>query len=243
VARLSDGKPDMNGYWSGGPPGALANIEGGRGGSPIVDPPEGKIPYQPGWRERADQNQTRMYDEPELHCFMSGVPSQLWRQFGFQIVQIPGWVVTINEFMGSVRMIPTDSRPHISDKIKLFNGDSVGRWEGDTLIVDTTSNNDRTWLDNYGNIHSDALHVVERFTAVDANTINYEATLEDPKAYTRPWTVRGTFRRNTTPGYEQMEFACVEGNRDKERYPESTGGPAKEVPPEKRPTGAAIKQP
>ena len=109
-------------------------------------------------------------------------------------------------------------------------GDSVGRWEGDTLVVETTNQNDRTWLDTAGNVHTDAIHVVERLTLADANTIRYEATIEDPKAYTQPWKIAETFRRIVDPGYEQYEFACIEGNRDLQHYTEQAGGKAKARP-------------
>src|SRR6266850_2579372 len=234
VKRLPDGKPDLNGYWAGGP-GGLANIRTAItevGGQPAPQNPAERIPYQPAAAAKAEANQKNMFEEPELHCFLSGVPSQTYRQFGFQIIQTPGYMLTVNEFMGAVRHIPTDGRPHIPENIKLFNGDSVGHWEGDTLVVETTNNNDRTWLDNYGNAHSDALIVLEKWTPVDANNIQYEATLTDPKTYTAPFKIAGTYRRAqlNDPTYEQMEFACIEGNEDIHHYTEAAGGKAKEAP-------------
>ncbi|PYS52361.1 MAG: hypothetical protein DMG13_16430 [Acidobacteria bacterium] len=232
--RLPGGKPDMTGYWAGGP-GGLANIRAAItevGGQPAPQDPASRIPYQPWAAAKAQQNSVNLYEEPELHCFLSGVPSQTYRQFGFQIVQTPDYMLAVNEFMGAVRHIPTDGRPHIPDSIKLFNGDSVGHWEGDTLVVETTNNNDRTWLDNFGNVHSDALVVIERWTPVDANNIQYEATLTDPKAYTAPFKIAGTYRRAqiNDPAYEQMEFACVEGNQDIQHYTDVVGGTAKPGP-------------
>ena len=109
------------------------------------------------------------------------------------------------------RVIPLDGRPHLAENIKLWRGDSRGRWEGNTLVVDVTNHDARTWFDQAGAYHSDALHVVERFTFVDANTINYEATLEDPKAYTRPWKIAFTHKRTAEQGYEILEDACYEG--------------------------------
>jgi hypothetical protein len=130
------------------------------------------------------------------------------------------------DFMNAFRIIPTDGRPHIPAPVKLFQGDSVGRWENGVLVIDTTNQNDRTWLDTAGNIHSDAIHVVERLTLADANTIRYEATIEDPDSYTQPWKVTETFRRIVQKDYEQLEFACIEGNRDLQHYTEKTGGSA-----------------
>jgi hypothetical protein len=223
--------PDMSGYWLGSFFVGLQNIETAKG-PVIVEPADGRIPYLPEVAARSKDIRTnRMYDEPELHCFLSGVPHQMYVQFGFQILQTPVQVVMAWDYLNAFRIIPTDGRPHIPAPIKLFQGDSIGRWEGNTLVVDTTNQNDRTWLDTAGNIHSDAIHVVERFTLATPNTIRYEATIEDPKAYTKPWKVAETFRRIAKPDYEQYEFACVEGNRDLQHYTEQAGGKAKAATP------------
>jgi hypothetical protein len=114
----------------------------------------------------------------------------------------------------------------------LFQGDPVGHWEGDTLVVDTTNQSTKTWFDTSGNFKTDALHVTEKFIPQDANTIVYEATITDPTIYTQPWTVRWNIGRNrqTTMSdghpYEQMEFGCIEGNEDLEHYTEDKGGKA-----------------
>lgn len=217
-ARTADGKPDMNGYWNAQIPMVLNNVDDNPGGAP---------PYTPLARARvAEIRASRMADEPELHCFMSGITHQVYVQFGFQLVQSDGWIHWLSEFMGSTRHIPTDGRAHIPEAIKLFNGDSVGTWDGDTLIIDTTNQNGRTWLDINGAFTTDTLHVVERLTMTDANTISWEATLTDPVIYTGPWKMSGSLVRNTQPDYEQMEFACIEGNRDLEHYLESDGGKA-----------------
>jgi hypothetical protein len=229
-AAQSSKAPDMSGYWLGSFFVGLQNIETAKG--VIVDPADAKIPYLPEVGAKAKDIRTnRMYDEPELHCFMSGVPHQMYVQFGFQIIQNPDQVVMAWDYLNAFRIIATDGRPHIPAPIKLFQGDSIGRWDGNTLVVDTTNQNDRTWLDTAGNIHSDAIHVVERFTLATPNTIRYEATIEDPKAYTRPWKVQETFRRIAKPDYEQYEFACIEGNRDLQHYTEQAGGKAKAAPP------------
>ena len=191
-----------------------------RGGNRIIDPADGKIPYKPEARaKQQDILQHHMADEPELHCYQSGVPHSESNQFGVQIIQTPGYFVQLSEFMHTVRIIPTDGRAHIDPKIKLFQGDPVGHWEGDTLVVDTTNQNTRTWFDTSGNFKTDALHVTEKFIPQDANTIIYEATVTDPTIYTQPWTARWNIGRNrqTTMSdghpYEQMEFGCIEGNR------------------------------
>jgi hypothetical protein len=229
VTRRPDGKPDLNGYWAGSYNLGLTNIETPR---LIVDPPGGKIPYRPEFAAKvADIQAHHMIDEPSLHCAQSGVPHSMYTQFGFQIVQAPDHIVMTWDYLNQSRIVPMDGRPHINEALKLYQGDSIGHWEGDTLVIDTTNLNDRSWFDNVANTHSDALHVVERFTPADANTIRYEASIEDPKAFTMPWKSVETFRRNTKKDWEQMEFGCVEGNRDVEHYPETQGGTAHEAPP------------
>ena len=134
---------------------------------------------------------------------------------GYQFVQSRGLVVLIYEFNHIVRIIRLDGQPHIGDNIHLFMGDSRGRWDGDTLVVDTTNFTDKTWCPVVGTFHSDALHVVERFTMVDADLIDYDATFEDSNVFTRPWKLAGWFPR-AIQGYEPFEYACAEGNHNLE---------------------------
>ena len=255
MPRLPDGHPDMQGFWN---PPAITNIEpaparGGRGAAParggggaiagfggfagagnrIIDPPDGKIPYKPEARaKQQDILQNHMADEPELHCYQSGVPHSESNQFGVQIIQTPGYFVQLSEFMHTVRIIPTDNRAHIDPKIRLYQGDPVGHWEGDTLVVDTTNQNAKTWFDTSGNFKTEALHVTEKFIPQNANMIVYEVTVTDPDIYTQPWTARWNIGRNrqTTMSdghpYEQMEFGCIEGNEDLEHYTTDKGGKA-----------------
>jgi hypothetical protein len=234
--RLPDGKPDMQGYW------ATKNFftafdlethERAEFGVPagkgvIVDPPDGKIPYQP-WAaaKKKDLVEHHLFEDPQAHCFLSGVPRQMYTPFGFQILQPPGNIVLLYEAFHSYRIIPLDGRPHISEPIRLFEGDSRGHWDGDTLVVDVTNQNDATWFDMSGNFHSDALHVIERFTPADSNTINYEATIEDTKVFTRPFKIAFALGRNTEADYQQMEYACVEGEKDLQHYTETEGAKKK----------------
>jgi hypothetical protein len=131
---------------------------------------------------------------------------------GNQIVQGPGWVALRNEMIHEARMIPTDGRRHVSPGIRTYMGDSVGRWDGATLVVDTTNFNGKTGVGANGRAiyHSDALHVVERFTRVDANTIQYEAIIDDPKTWTRSFTIAFPLKRDMS--YGMFEYACHEGN-------------------------------
>lgn len=214
-------------------PGLAASGFGGGGGIRIIDPPDGKIPYKPEARaKQQDIVNNHMADEPELHCYPSGVPHSESNQFGVQIIQTPGYFVQLSEFMHTVRIIPTDGRPHIDSKIRLFQGDPVGHWEGDTLVVDTTNQNTKTWMDTSGNFKTDNLHVTEKFIPQNANTIVYEATITDPDIYTQPWTARWNITRSRQTKmsdghpYEQMEFGCIEGNEDLQHYTEDKGGKA-----------------
>jgi hypothetical protein len=236
MPRLPDGHPDMQGYWNGP---AVTDVQAtGRGGAPgtIVDPADGKIPFTPA--EAARIKETREHDavdEPTLHCFETGVPKNMWLQFGFQILQDPNHFVVLHEIMHQVRIINLDNRPHIPANIHLFQGDSIGHWDGDTLVVETTNHGDKNWYDDTGTAKPQTVHVVERFIPVDANTITLESTMTDPTAYTAPWTTRVTMRRanakmpDGSRDYEQMEFGCVEGNADLDHYTEDKGGKKKVV--------------
>ena len=128
----------------------------------------------------------------------------------FHIIQKPDYVVFLHERM-SWRMVPLDGRAHLPDSIRLWQGDSVGHWEGDTLVVDTANFNGKTWLDENGEVVSYAEHVVERFTPAGPDTVNYEATITDPAVYTRPWTIAFPFKREK---FELIEGACHEEDRD-----------------------------
>jgi hypothetical protein len=234
VLHLPNGQPNLEGYWITQAAGAVYGVEEHPGGfalfggkSIVIDPPDGKIPYQ-GWARAKQQDLQlhHMYEEPEAHCSQSGVPHQVWTQFGFQILQPRGYVLMLWEFMHGNRIVAMDGRPHIDPKIKLTQGDSVGHWDGDTLVIDTTNLNDKTWLDAAANFHSDAEHVVERFTPVDSDTIDYQAVIEDRNVYFRKWTVGLQIWRNPDPHFEQMEFACREGNVDLPHYTDK-GAPAK----------------
>jgi hypothetical protein len=228
VTHLPDGQPDMQGYWMARAPNAINDIEttaarpkiGIRAGKGvIVDPPDGKIPYLPGAREKEeDLSERHMVEESDAHCYMAGIPHQMFSLFGFQILQPPGYVVMIWEFNHAYRIIPLDGRPHIAANIKLFEGDSRGHWEGNTLVVDVTNQNARTWIDMAADYHSDSIHVVERFTPTDSRNIAYEATIEDPKVYSMPWKIAFSFGRNETPNYQNMEFSCHEGEHDVQQF-------------------------
>jgi hypothetical protein len=234
MPRAPDGHPDFSGFWN-GPAITELNFKG-KGKQYIVDPEDGQIPYNETAAAKArDIGQTRMADEPELHCFQGGVPHQLWVQFGFQIVQDAKHLVMLWEFMHSVRIIPMDGRPHIPPGIKLFQGDSVGHWEGDVAVIETTNHGNKSWFDYSGHFKPETVHTVERFVPVNANQFSHETTITDPLAFTKPWKTVVPINRNLgrfpdgTRDYEQMEFACIEGNQDLQHYTEDKGGKAKQV--------------
>jgi len=227
----SDGKPSLEGFWNNQAGSAPWDIEPHpaaftvpAGTGIIVEPSDKKIPYKPeALAKRNDLRDNHIFDDPQGHCAPSGIPRQTYTPFGFQIVQPRGAVVILYEAEHAYRVIRTDGSGHVPKNIKLWQGDSIGHWEGNTLVVDSTNFNGRTWLDMAGNFTTDSLHVVERYTPVDQNTIQYEATMEDPTIYTKPWKMTFALRRNTQQGYYILEFACHEGERDLQHYTEDTG--------------------
>jgi hypothetical protein len=232
--RLATGTPDMNGVWS--VRGGLADITGNitQVGGQQVEGDDRQIPYTPVYAQLRAESDQRMFEEPELHCYMSGVPSHMWRQSylgaGLVIQHTPEYVVFLHEFQGSRRIVPLDGRGHVHSDIELFMGDGVGHWEGDTLVIETTNNNAITWLDNNGDRHSNQLTVVERFTPINQNDWSYQATFTDPAAYTTSWTIEAPMSRGNNPNAEILEFACVEGNTDNLHYTEDVGGTTEQAP-------------
>jgi len=219
--RTEDGRPDLQGYWERAFTSQDVEEHGADGlniqpgPSLVVDTPDHRIPYQP-WALEFRKGIADRFISPLASCFPPGVPRHAIAPASHRIVQMPGYVVYMLEYSHSYRIIPTDGRSHVSGDVKLWQGDSRGRWEGNTLVVDISNTNGLTWLDNAGNFASDALHVVERYTLIDRDTIHYEARLEDPKVYTRPWTMVSALTRNREPAFEIWEQACHEGNRSVE---------------------------
>ena len=215
--RTPDGTPDFQGFWGRIAIRNMENIEehpqtmdGSGGTSSVMDPADGRIPYQP-WAAIKRDGHFATYLAPVQFCFPHGSPTHAYLAGGFQVIQRPGHVLILNDYAHTYRVIPTDGRPHVGPDIRLFEGDSRGRWEGNTLVVDVTNQRDRSWLDHIGNFYSETVHVVERFTMFDPDVIHYEATIDDPRVYTRPWTMAFGWRRNTEAGYEMWENACWEG--------------------------------
>ncbi len=231
---LPDGQPDIQGVWRpviGGTQSlnpAMSSgqffeelVTGVREDRPsrIVDPEDGSIPYQP-WAAALQQELEAAYQSPtrpehidtQTRCFVPGVPRLLYIPTSLRILQPPGSVVFVWEQYHAYRLIPLDERPHVSPRIKLWSGDGRGRWEGNTLIVDTRNLNAKSRLDVIGDFFSDQAHVLERYIFIDGSTMHYEATITDPTVFTRPWTMRVEHRRQ--PELEFWEYACHEGERD-----------------------------
>ena len=220
--RTPDGKPNFNGIWqalntaywdieahaagsgpvlelgaSGAVPGGLGIVEGG------------ELPYKPEALAKKKQNSAnRLKLDPEIKCYLPGVPRAMYMPFPFQVVQSQKHIMMIYEYAGAVRTIyMTDQTEAPADS---WMGWSNGRWEGETLVVDTRGFNDQSWFDRAGNFHSDALHVVERFTARSPDTLMYEATIEDPNVFTRPWKISMPLYRHVEKNAQLVEFRCVE---------------------------------
>jgi len=210
--KLSDGTPDFRGIWRARTT-AYLNIEGGPNGakSVVVDPPDGKIPYLPEALKQRDKNfAARATGDPASNCFQSGVPRTVFLPKPFQIVQSVGHLAIVYTDDHAYRIVLPSSIPH-DDGIDFYMGDSRGHWEANTLVVDVTDLGDQTWLDAAGNFHSDQLHVVERYTMLSSDAMQYEATLDDSMVYARAWTVRLTLYRDKTPGATIEEDECIDG--------------------------------
>jgi hypothetical protein len=219
IRRLPDGTPDISGWYEldagGGNYGLEASPQvfltpASRG--LVIDPPDGRLPYQAWARaERIARTEPhRGYDDPTAHCFLAGIPRSHYVPQPVQILQPPGYVVVLFERM-SWRHIALTPRPPLPDHVRLWQGSSQGRWEGDTLVVESTNFNGKAWLNEVGDVITHMQTVVERFTPVDEDTLIYRATVSDPLAYTRPWTIEVPMHRRND---ELLEVACHEDNVD-----------------------------
>jgi hypothetical protein len=192
----------------------------------VIDPPDGRVPLRPDAEAARDYASAHQGDSYEFmsvwdRCITRGVPGGMFPagyNNAYQIVQAPGYVVIHYEMIHEARVIPIDGRPHLPAHVRSWNGDPRGHWEGSTLVVDTTNYNDKGWIATQaaagrikGVRQTASLHVVERFTPIDPTTIDYQATIEDPAMFVRPWTVSIPLHRD--PDYRLYEYACHEGNR------------------------------
>ena len=235
--RTTDGKPDFSGIWQANTtanwdlqthearpmvaqPGVYPDVPvlaapvvalGSLGWIPpglgVVDGDE--IPYQPWAAQRKRENAANWLDrDPELKCYMPGVPRAMYLPYPFQIVQSANKIMMVFEFANAQRTIHLDNvEPYPGEA---YMGHSVAHWEGDTLAVDVSSFTPYTWFDRSGNFHSDELHVVERYTPISRDAIRYEATIEDSKVFTRPWKISLPLYRRLESNARIMDFKCIE---------------------------------
>jgi hypothetical protein len=225
VPRTPDGKTDFTGVYQGGSTRRGDwdfQVPGDQPGVPTSatqtvlpsQPRRDPIPFQPWAREKAQESlNMRSINDPTSRCLPGPSPrSHSVSLFPIQFVQTPRQIVILYEYFNVFRIIPLDQKSHPDDLEPSFLGHSIGRWEGDTLVVDIVGFNDKGWVLSGGIFHSDALHVTERYTRVDYDTIRYEATIEDPKVFTQP------FKTNTTlmlrEGTRLREYICPENNED-----------------------------
>src|SRR5580698_2823044 len=233
--RTAGGKPDLNGIWQAlneanydieahvaraalalrpgpyGPVPAVPVLALGAVGSvpPGLGVVDGDLPYKPEALAKKKQNQENwLTSDPEIKCYLPGVPRATYMPYPFQIIQSQKYILISYQFAGAMRTINMDTAKKAP--IDGWMGWSNGHWDGETLVVDVTGLNDQTWFDRAGNFHSDALHVVERYTPRSVGTLSYEALVEDPKVFSRPWKMSMILYRHEEPSAQLLEFKCVE---------------------------------
>lgn len=224
-ARIA-GKPNLNGIWQAMNTaywnleghsaeaieefwqlGAIAAIPAGQ--SVVVG---GKIPYKPEALAKRDENRAGWpASDPEARCYMPGIPRATYMPYPFQIVQGEGDIILFAyEYANANRPVYMNPKDHVIAPVDTWMGRSNGHWEGDTLVIEVNSNIDQTWLDRAGNYHSSAMIVTERYTLIDDHVMQYEATIDDPEVFTRPWTIRMPLYRRMEENARLLEFNCVE---------------------------------
>jgi hypothetical protein len=214
IPRAADGKPDLSGIWQ-----ALGVSLTGETPTPAPAPagagrgPREAPPYKPELLAKVRALVADPAHSPSARCLLLGVPAITMNPMPLEIVQTPKKTVILYEVMRAFRIIPSDGRSHPADLDPSYMGDSVAHWEGDTFVVDVTGFNDKTWLDGAGHFHSEALHVVERYTRTPRDTIHYEVTAEDPNVLTKPWKVVDAQLRHPPREDRIMEYEC-ENNID-----------------------------
>ena len=222
MPRTADGKPDFTGIWEAmntanwdlqahearhGPVVALGAAFSVPAGIGVVEGNE--IPYLPAAAAKKKDNQENwLARDPEIKCFLPGVPRMMYMPYPIQIVQGQDTILMASEFASASRTIRMNSKE--KSPTDSWMGWSIGRWEGNTLVIDVTDQNEQTWFDRAGNFHSEELKVVERYTFADRNTINYEATMEDAKVFSRPWKISLPLYRHLEKNAQVMEYKCVE---------------------------------
>ena len=212
IPRARDGKPDLSGFWQVLHTSAWLDIQD-HSAEKDVPAAQGivegnEIPYLPAALEKKKQNHaTRQSADPALKCYLPGVPRITYMPFPFQIFQTSQKIGILYEYVHAVREVYLNSE-HLEGPIEWWMGDSRGKWDGDTLVVDVVHFNDQTWFDRAGNHHSELLHVVERYSFIDRDHLNYEVTIEDPKVFSRPWKMNLILYRHREPRFQLLEYEC-----------------------------------
>lgn len=223
--RTKDGKPDMNGIWQavnsanwdveghGAAPGPLWQLGAEFSVPPGIGVVEGgPLPYKPEALKQKQENfADRLNRDPEIKCYLPGVPRAMYMPYPFQIIQSPDQIMMVFEFAGALRTV---YMKHSDAPADSWMGWSNGKWEGESLVVDTTDFIEKSWFDRSGNFHSDELHVTERLTAIDKDHLNYEITINDPKVFTRPWKMSMPLYRMVEKNAQVLEYKCVEFSED-----------------------------
>jgi hypothetical protein len=198
VPRTPDGKPDLSGVYE------IPYV-------PDMSRGVGALPYTP-WGADNFKNYDPTAFDYTAHCLPAGLTRQMNTPFPIEIFQSPKKIAVIFEGFSSFVIVPTDGRDHPKKLEPTWIGNSVGRWEGDTLVIDSIGFNDKTRLDTIGHPHSDELHVIQRLTRTDLMHLSYDVTIDDPKTYTKPWSNHRVFKLR--PDWELMEYSCEENNKD-----------------------------
>jgi len=215
--RTPDGRPDMGGIWR--LPGNASEdleehpeaLDDAGGPTAIVDPPDGKVPMQ-AWADARRRENAQTHIHPSAACLLSGMPYTMYRPGPYQFLQTRDNFVVLGVRAHAYRIVPFEELPPVGENIRLWNGVSRGRWEGNTLVIETTNQNAMPWLDQRARFYTEEASVVERLTLIDADTIHYQATVDDRNVYTGPFTIALAYRRNTVDGYEILIEACYENN-------------------------------
>jgi len=209
IPRLANGKPDFSGIWqtTSAADSDLEPHSNRQDAPPSAGVVEGNvIPYLPQALQQKQKNfEARATDDPKVKGYTLGVPRGIYYPEPFQIFERAEDINIVHQFGHSVRTIHTNNTDHPLDPNDWWLGDSRGHWEGDTLVVDVKDFNDKTWLDSAGNYHSDALHVVERWKYLDANTVEYKATIDDAKVFSKPWTISVLLYRHREKNFQLIE--------------------------------------
>ncbi len=219
--RQPDGRPDLGGYWMlpGGQFGGAyedleehpGELDALGGAAAIVSPADGTLPIR-AWAEEQVRQNAQRYLHHNAACLLAGVPNTMYHGGPRQFLQTPDYLAIHSYNAHAYRIVSLDGRPPLGGKIRLWNGDSRGWWDGDTLVIETTNQNAKPWLDQRGRFYTEDAHVVERITLIGPNTMHYEATVNDPNVFTEPFTIALPYRRIGDETYEIPELACYENN-------------------------------